>query len=536
LTQIPEHRLLNLSEESASALLASINRGIEREALRVSKQGTLSVKSHPRFLGSKLCHPFITTDFSEAQLELITSVSQSLSNTLEALDEIHRYVYSGFDDEFLWSASMPCELSSSQEVPLAQYGKSNLARLKTTYRNGLGNRYGRSMQTICAVHYNFSLSEEFWKYHWNAEGTGEALKEFKSRRYFDQMRNFRRLSWLPIYLFGASPVVSNSFVRGKQHRLERFDDASLYAPFATSLRNGDLGYQSDTQASAIRICFNSLDDYVDTLVDAITTPHDEYSRIGLKRGDEYLQVNANILQAEAEFYSTIRAKCVPPPGKNFLKELKSKGVEYVEVRLLDVNPYLPLGIDESQIRFLDTMLLYCMLAESPVHDDRLCESVKENAHLAVYQGRDPGLLLDDIGEARSIESWGRSILEEMKPVARLLDSANGIKDHEASLHVQQAKIIDSSATPSARILADMKSSNQSFFEFAMSKNREHRSYFQSRPISESRLKWFDELAEESFMAQARLEQSDTVSFDEYLENMMRGYFELAQKVQTHGND
>jgi len=530
LTHIPAHRLLSLNEEPSGSLLATINRGIEREALRVNKRGVLSSESHPHFLGSKLCHPFITTDFSEAQLELITSVSQSISETLGALDEIHRYVYSGFEEELLWSASMPCDLLPDNGIPLAQYGSSNLAKLKTTYRNGLGNRYGRSMQTICAVHYNFSLTDEFWQYHWDAEGSGEALKDFKSRRYFDQMRNFRRLSWLPIYLFGASPVVSKSFVRGKQHRLQRFDDASLYAPFATSLRNGDLGYQSDTQASVIQICFNSLDNYVDTLVAAITTPHSEYSRIGTRRADEYLQVNANILQAEAEFYSTIRAKCVPPPGENFLKELKSQGVEYVEVRLLDVNPYLPLGIDASQIRFLDTLLVYCLLAESPVHDDRLCEAVNENVQRAVYQGRDPSLLLDDDGEPRSIKVWGSAVVEAMRPIATMLDSASGCNEHELSLQEQQERIDDCSATPSARILADMKSGDQSFAEFAMAKNRIHKSHFESRPISTGRLTWLKELAKESFQAQARLEQSDTIGFDEYLENMMRGYFDLAEKA------
>jgi glutamate--cysteine ligase len=344
------------------------------------------------------------------------------------------------------------------------------------------------------------------------------------------MRNFRRLSWLPIYLFGASPVVSESFIRGKQHRLQNFDDVSLYAAYATSLRNGDLGYQSDTQASAIQICFNSLDNYVDTLVTAITTPHSEYSQIGARRGEEYLQVNTNILQAEAEFYSTIRAKCVPLPGENFLKELIKKGVEYVEVRLLDVNPYLPLGIDASQIRFLDTLLIYCILEDSPIHDERLCETVKENVHRAVYQGRDPDLLLDDNGSRRSISEWGSALLEEMLPIARMLDSASGSKDHEMSLQEQQTRIDDSSATPSARILSDMKSTERSFFEFAVQKNLEHKTYFQSSPVSEMRLQWFNELAEESFVAQTRLEQSDSIGFDEYLENMMRGYLDLANRA------
>ncbi len=516
-----------LSKNSSASLLAEISRGIEREALRVTNRGALSQQAHPQFLGSKLCHPSVTTDFSEAQPELITSVSSSISETLDALDRIHRFVYSGLDDELLWSASMPCELSQAEEIPLASYGSSNLARLKTTYRHGLGLRYSRIMQTICAVHYNFSLSNAFWQDHWETTGSGEDFKDFRSRRYFDQMRNFRRLSWLPIYLFGASPVVSESFVRDKQHRLQRFDDSSLYAPFATSLRNGNLGYQSNTQASMIQICFNSLDNYIDTLVDAITTPHPEYLHFGTKHAGEYLQVNTSILQSEAEFYSTIRAKCVPPPGKNFLKELKAKGVEYIEVRLLDINPYLPMGIDASQIRFLDTLLLYCLIADSPVHDDQLCEAVNLNVHHTVYQGRNPQLLLDDHGQFKSIRDWGGSLLKEMLPIARLLDNCNSSHEHEETLQAMQARIDDSSLTPSARILDDMRSTGRSFLEFAMDQTLAHKAHFQSSILPADQLAKFRKLSEESVLSQIRLEQADTCNFDEYLNNIMKDYLELA---------
>ena len=138
------------------------NRGLERETLRVDSSGQLAVTPHPGFLGSKLCHPMITTDFSESQLELITPVQHSASDALNQLNDIHRFIYSGLDGEILWPASMPCTLPPSNEIPLAQYGSSNLAKLKNTYRSGLGNRYGRTMQTICAIHYNFSFPDNFW--------------------------------------------------------------------------------------------------------------------------------------------------------------------------------------------------------------------------------------------------------------------------------------------------------------------------------------------------------------------------------------
>lgn len=503
----------------------TFRRGIEREALRVDPHGNLARTPHPEAFGSKLCHPLITTDFSESQLELITPVSESIDDVLAKLDEIHRVVHAGLDDEILWSASMPCVLSGDDSIPLARYGSSNLGKLKTTYRNGLGHRYGRSMQTICAVHYNFSFNDVFWDALAKAED-GTANAEFRSRRYFDLMRNFRRFSWLPVYLFGASPAVCNSFVKGREHQLERFDEGSLYAPGATSLRSGNLGYQSDTQRGMINICYNSLDTYVSTLADAITTPFPGYEEIGLVRDGEHLQVNASILQSEAEFYTTIRAKCVPPKGENFLKILRRKGVEYVEVRLLDVNPYLPLGIDADEIRFLDTLLTWCVLIPSPEHDTLTCNAVTDNLQRVVWQGRAAGTTLDDRGDERSIADWGNEVLEAMRPVAAALDRYHGGTAYRDSLQHQADRLADPTKTPSAQILADMKQESIPFFRFAMNKALAHKAAFRDNPPSAETLLAYREMAETSVVDQRRIEETDTVDFDRYLADINRAYLEL----------
>ncbi|MBD3648987.1 MAG: glutamate--cysteine ligase, partial [Pseudomonadales bacterium] len=450
---------------SSDGELFDFNRGIEREALRVDLQGRLAATPHPSFLGSKLCNPLITTDFSEAQLELITPVTSSLDNMMERLRDIHRFVYSGLQDELLWTSSMPCVLQGDDNVPLAQYGPSNLGTLKTTYRNGLGHRYGRSMQTISAVHYNFSFSDAFWKRLAEVEQATDS-PTWRSERYFDLMRNFRRFSWLLIYLFGASPAVCNTFVEGRQHNLDRFDEGSLYARGATSLRNGDLGYQSNTQSGLINICYNSLGDYVKSLADAICTPWEDYQQMGIKKDDEYIQVSPNILQSEAEFYTTIRAKRVPPAGANFLETLLDQGVEYIEVRMLDVNPYLPLGIDEEEVNFLDTFLLYCLLETSPAHDDPLCKSVRDNVMATVYQGRERDTMLDDGTSQRSIRDWCAESLAGVGAVADALDRRE-VGVHSRSVSAQIAKLDDPELTPSARILADMQGESIPFFRFAM---------------------------------------------------------------------
>lgn len=521
-----------------SALL-TFNRGIEREALRVTPEGQLAQTPHPEFLGSKLTHPSITTDFSEAQLELITPVHQSPEESLAELDRIHRYIYSGLEDEILWSASMPCllqesllqesVLSEASAIPLAYYGDSNLGRLKHTYRHGLGIRYGRGMQTICAVHYNFSFNDQMLIWLKDLEKSQETLSDFRTRRYFDLMRNFRRYSWLLTYLFGASPAVCNSFVRNRDHSLQAFDEGTAYLPYATSLRSGGLGYQSDIQANHVNVSYNSNREYVTSIADAITTSYPGYTDLGLKQGDQYLQVNDCLLQSEAEFYSSVRAKCVPPKGANFLAHLLDGGVQYVEVRLLDVNPYLPLGIDESTIRFIDTFLLYCLLEDSPLHDSEITKEIGANALTTVYEGRAPDVTLVDRGQTRSLKAWGQAILDAMAPVASLLDEASGNSAHSPHMdsHSLQAdRLSEPDKTPSGRILKDMQSEGIPFFRFAMNQALSHQESFKQQSTSADEKQHFDNLATESRAQQAAIETAESESFDNYLKAVNDAYLPL----------
>lgn len=510
---------------TADPAALTFRRGIEREALRVDKLGNLSRQPHPAFLGSKLTHPSITTDFSESQLELITPVSDSIDESLDTLRQIHRFVASGLDNELIWSASMPCVLPPEQAIPLADFGTSNVARLKKAYRHGLGVRYGRAMQTICAVHYNFSFPDAFWSRLATVEKAANDAA-WRSRRYFDLMRNFRRLAWLPVYLFGASPAVCKSFVQGREHGLDEFTEGSLYGPGATSLRSGRLGYQSETQSGVLGICYNGLDWYVTALANAICTSFPKYEALGLVEGDEQLQVNASILQSEAEFYTNIRAKCVPPPGGNFLKALRQNGVEYLEVRLLDVNPYLPLGIDESQIRFLDMLLLYCLLTDSPEHDEMLCRKVSDNMQDVVWQGRDPSLRLDDNGSERSIGDWGTEVMDALAPIAATMDSVQKTRGYSDSLATQRRLLSSPDLTPSGRMLEEMRQDDIPYFRFALSRAAEHNKAFRDEPLSAEEAAMFAELAATSLQSRKEIEQADTVDFQTYLARVNAEYREL----------
>ena len=278
-----EQRLAALDRGDNSRLLRYIRRGIEKESLRITPQGRLAQTPHPAALGSALTHASITTDYSEALLEFITGAGTELEQTLDELDRIHRFVYPRIGDELLWTSSMPCVLEKDEDIPVARYGDSNVARMKTIYRIGLGHRYGRLMQTIAGLHYNFSLDDDFWEWLRGQTASTLALKDFKTEQYFALIRNFHRHAWLLVYLFGASPALCGTFVAGRAHGLQPLGAGTLHAPWGTSLRMGDLGYQSNAQRS-IDIPYNSLGDYVGALQRAITEAHPEYQRIGVRDG------------------------------------------------------------------------------------------------------------------------------------------------------------------------------------------------------------------------------------------------------------
>jgi glutamate--cysteine ligase len=340
--------------------LTGLRRGIEKESLRVRPDGTLATTPHARTLGSALTHPRITTDFSEAQLELITGVHASAEGCLRELVEIHQFTYRQIGDELMWAASMPCRLPAEAEIPIGRYGTSNVGRAKTVYRTGLAHRYGRRMQTISGIHYNWSTPD--------AQGNDA---------YFALIRNFRRHSWLLLYLFGASPAVCSTFVAGRAHELLPLGGDTLHLPHATSLRMGRLGYQSDAQAS-LKVSYNGLDSYAASLEQALTESYPAYEAIGLRDGDDYRQLGTTLLQIENEFYGTIRPKRVIRSGERPLHALRERGVEYVEVRMMDLDPFEPVGIDAGTMRFLDVFLLHCLLRASPPDTPAELEAIVAN--------------------------------------------------------------------------------------------------------------------------------------------------------------
>ncbi|MYM33088.1 glutamate--cysteine ligase [Duganella sp. FT50W] len=514
-------RLALLAEEKHRAVLAGGLRGIERETLRVDRAGHLARTPHPVAMGAALTHPQITTDYAETLLEFITPAERDIATTLAKLDGIHRYAYSKLGDELLWSQSMPCALPAEQDIEIAWYGSSNLGTLKHVYRRGLALRYGKAMQCIAGIHYNYSLDERLWRVLADHEADSQAgaprltPRAYQSEAYFATIRNFRRYSWLLMYLFGASPVLSSGFLRGRPHQLDTLSADTLYLPYATSLRMSDLGYQNDAQ-SGLRPHENCLDSYVATMTKAVNQPYEPYARLGTKRDGEWIQLNTNVLQIENEYYSTIRPKRVIQTGERPIQALCARGVQYIEVRCMDVDPFEPVGISEQAGRFLDAFLLFCALEDSPPTTPEQGAVYADNFARTVKEGRRPGLTLNRQGAEVALTAWGAELLERIRPVAALLDAQRGDHVHGDALAAQSAKLADATLTPSAKVLQALQAHGNSFNAFALAQSQQHAAYFRDHPPSADDAAYFDQLAAVSLAEQAAMEAAPQADFDDYV--------------------
>lgn len=519
MSDLLSRRLALLAHADQRDLLRHCRHGLEKESLRVDPTGQLALTSHPQALGSALTHAQITTDYSEALLEFITDAWEDPARTLDELDAIHRFSYAKLGEEQLWTHSMPCTLPDEATIPIAEYGASHIGRLKHVYRRGLAVRYGKAMQCIAGIHYNFSLPEALWPLLQEAEGDTSAAQDWQSARYIALIRNFRRYSWLLMYLFGASPAVDAGFLKDREHNLEHLDDATLYLPWATSLRMSDLGYQNNAQAS-LRPCYNDLDSYLDSLRQAVSTPYPPYQAIGTQQGGEWQQLNTNVLQIENEYYSSIRPKRVANPGERPIQALGARGVQYVEVRCLDIDPFLPLGIDLPTARFLDAFLLFCALEDSPLLSGEECRACTSNFALTVKEGRKPDLQLLRRGQPVALRDWGLELIERLHSCAEVLDAAHGGDLHRQALASQRAKLEDARLTPSARVLQSLREDRLSFHAFALRQSERHAAWFRGRPLEAASSAAFEQSAHASLAAQSKLEREQQGSFDEFVERYM----------------
>ena len=505
-----------IKKSKAASELNFINRGIEKESLRINSSGGISHKKHPNGLGAALTNPYITTDFSEALLELVTPTFNSAKDCLHFLKELHVFVNQNIKDESLWPLSMPCTISLEEEIPIGDYGPSNQGMMKTVYRRGLSNRYGSMMQAIAGIHYNFSFSDNF--FHILGEGKSMEVKDLKNKVYLGIARNFRRYGWIYLLLFGASPITTKSFAHQRSHDLSELSNEDLYKPFATSLRMGDLGYISHAQDS-LNISYNSIEQYSKDLKNALNTTYKDYKNLGEFKNGERIQLNDSIIQIENEYYSTIRPKRVCPTGERPINILNEEGIDYLEVRCIDLNPNFFEGISEEQVYFLDLLILYCFFSDSPEIDEQESNELFKIHKIVVNEGRNPQAKISTKSGQISIKDEASRVFNEMSDIASLMDEVSIEGKIWTKTLSDQKKVLDNlDLTLSGSLLKEIKDGNVSFQEYGHKLSLSQKENMNN--IENENKYSFQDIAKESLITASKLEQEKKINFEDYLKEFL----------------
>ncbi|MCL1127178.1 glutamate--cysteine ligase [Shewanella surugensis] len=514
-----------LSDQPGRKALRTMYRGIEREALRIEKSGHLAMDAHPKVLGSALMHSRITTDYSESLLEFITPVHSDINALLNDLKQTHAYTVQNIKGQQLWPVSMPCYVGDTTKIPIADYGTSNVGKMKRLYRKGLTHRYGALMQIISGVHFNFSASKPLFEKLHVLSGKQNSLTDFTSDAYFGLIRNYRRLVWVLPYLFGASPAICQSFLKNQSTDLnfKMLGQGTLYLPYATSLRMSDLGYTNQEQ-ERLNISYNSLPQYLEGMKAAINMPSANFEKMGVKVNDDYRQLNANVLQIENEFYAPIRAKRVTLPGEKPSEALARSGVEYIEVRALDVNPFSEVGISDAQVRFLDLFLLYCLLEDSPCTDLNEEQTIATNLKSVVLEGRKPNLTLLKGGESIALSQWMNELFVELNVLAELIDE-EGDMTYQRALSQWSQAISDPNKTLSGQIMQELGKTGMEHGHWVAQLAKNYQAKLWQYPLSAEIQKQYQTAADDSLTQQVQLEASDKLEFDEYLRTYFKNDYE-----------
>jgi len=514
LPTIPPHILQENHIDVLSQLFTGMRFGLEKEGLRVDKaSGQLAQTPHPRDLGSALTHPHITTDYSEALLEFVTGTHISPHAAIQELEELHIFASSALKDQRIWPLSMPCQLpESDSDIPLAYYGESHIGRLKTVYRRGLGFRYGRQMQTIAGVHFNLSFSDDLWAWKAALDGhpDGTDHRIIRDHGYFHTIRNFRRIQWLIMLLTGSSPSVDESF---RLLATDRFTvtGRTRLAEGATSLRMSDLGYQSAAQES-INICFNHLDTYCNTLSNAVHHPWPTYEGLGLKDDLGFKQLNTAVLQIENEYYSSIRPKRIQQPGERPVRALINRGVEYLEVRAIDLNPFARNGISEHEASLITLLMTASALADSPLNSTEECIAIDGINARTSWAGRRPEQRFDDHS---TFKQAGLKFLGSLDPIAEALNTAFHTESFTGALEHARLRLDGTCPLLSEEI--EQAVIQNGHLAFGLARANQHHESWQTVSLTPEKLATMRREAQESLTTEQQMAASNEGSFDAFVD-------------------
>ncbi|KLV34730.1 glutamate--cysteine ligase [Piscirickettsia salmonis] len=513
-------KIQQMIDEADLKSLGLIYRGLEKENMRIDSDGYIALTDHPRALGSALTNLWVTTDFSESLVEVVTPAVASLSQLKQDISAISQFCWVRLNkDELFWPASMPSCLNEN-DIRLAYYGKNNSGKMKQVYRHGLAERYGKTMQMIAGIHYNISFSQALFESLWRYDGKSCSLAEYTNQRYMGLVRNFFRYGWLLPYLFGASPIASGGSVSESFDFLQA-QGQDYIGPYATSLRLSRLGYQNKGK-HLMHISYNSVEEYASSILQATRTPYAPFSKLGICSKDKagqrhYTQLNDALLQIENEYYSPMRPKQPAERCKRPVASLLEKGVCYIELRALDLNPFEPLGFEAGELEFVDLFLLFCLLEDSPV----LSAAELADAELCLQQvaeyGRKPGLMLTIQGRQVSLQDAAERLFEALLPLAERLDAEQAqAQSYLTALNANYKKLTDISLIPSAKLLDEFLASGINYTEFMLKYACKHQDYWQQQAINPVDFQRFDDFAKRSLVEFENIEQAEQVPFEEYL--------------------
>lgn len=398
--------LNKLKELFNSKELLKGNYGLEREGLRVNEKGELSLRHHPEVFGDKVSNPYITTDFSESQIEVITPTFENIEETYKFNNALYDIVAMEIEDEYIWPQSMPCKIPDNDKIPVAKYADQGEGTEAQVYRENLLKKYGGKKQLISGIHYNFSFSEEFIEKLYNSCALNDKcfisnkndFKEFKNSIYLRLARNYLRYNWLIIYLLGGTATLHESYIGECKKNLEKIANESFTNSGALSYRNGECGYKNKVDLFPN---YNSISEYVESLKNFI---------------------HNKVIDSHKELYSSIRLKA--KNQHDFLNSLIKDGVSYLEYRSIDINPYEKGGISLEDLYFLQIFSLFLLIEEESDYENWQEESL-ENQNLISRSGQNDIMLKRD-GKLISKEKFALDILKSINNIDKELGLGRSI--------------------------------------------------------------------------------------------------------------
>ncbi|MGU8763518.1 bifunctional glutamate--cysteine ligase GshA/glutathione synthetase GshB [Clostridium perfringens] len=440
-----------IKDESLEDYFIKANFGLEKENVRVTERGNLALTPHPKAFGDRENNPYIKTDFSESQLEMVTPVCNTLEEVYSFICNLNKVVSLEImkNGEFLWPQSNPPILPREEEIPIAKLSN----REDELYRENLGYKYGKKKQVISGIHYNFSFKEEFIKLLYKELKVKKDFREFKDDIYLRMARNFQKYHWLLIYLTGASPVFHESYIEEIKEEGEKLGEDSYYIKDDTSLRNSSYGYKNKKD---YYVSYNSIEEYASDIKNLVKDKE---------------------IQSIKEYYNPIRLKSLG--SEDMLESLLHKGIDYLEVRLLDLDPLSIQGVNKETLYLVHLFMIYTLLKENKEITYKDQEEFFKNHDMVALKGRNEDAVIHENGVPVLLKDKGREILSEMDEIVEILFSNN--EEFKNVIKRALEKINNPHDTISEKLIKDIK--EEGYINFHMRLAKEYLNNFKNKEFN-----------------------------------------------------